>query len=197
MIVHALEALASVESQLARLDKEMQAQVRRSKPCWHLSSVPCIGPITALAFLATIEDPERFKRSRDVGANLGLTPKRYQSGERDIVGAISKQGDGMARHYLYEAVNCMLTTWSGRSQLKSRGLQLARRLGAKRARVAVVRKLGYLLLRLWKDGSHYEESYRQTASDYPGAVHSTFVEPVRFTVVRQEAIPSSARFVKL
>ncbi len=66
-----LEALASLESQIARLDKEAQAQVRRSKACWHLSSVPCVGPITALAFLATIEDPERFKRSRDVGAYLG------------------------------------------------------------------------------------------------------------------------------
>ncbi len=63
----------------------------------------------------------------------------------------------MARHYLYEAANCLLTTWGGRSPLKSWGLKLAKRVGAKKARVAVARKLAYLLLRLWKDGTHYDE----------------------------------------
>jgi transposase len=89
-------------------------------------SVPGVGPVTALAFQAAIEDPDRFRRSRDVGACPGLTPRRYQSGARDVTGHISRQGDAMARHYLYEAANCLLTTWSGRSALKSRGLSLAR-----------------------------------------------------------------------
>ena len=108
-----LEALAAIEAQIAALDKAVRARVQTSKPCWHLTSVPCVGPITALAFTAAIEDPGRFRRSRDVGAYLGLTPRRYQSGDRDIAGAISKQGDRMARHYLYEAANCLLTfgTW--------------------------------------------------------------------------------------
>lgn len=157
-----LEALAAIEAQIAALDKQVRVHVRRSKPCWHLASVPCVGPITALAFVAAVEDPGRFKRSRDIGAYLGLTPRRYQSGERDIVGAISKQGDAMARHYLYEAANCLLTTWGGRSPLKSWGLRLVKRVGAKKARVAVARKLACLLLRLWKDGTHYEEALRQT-----------------------------------
>ena len=152
-----LEALASIEMQIAALDKQVKAMVQASKACWHLTSVPCIGPITALAFAATIEDPGRFKRSRDVGAYLGLTPKRYQSGETDITSGISKQGDVMARHYLYEAANCLLTTWSGQSPLKSWGLALIRRVGPKKARVAVARKLACLLLRLWKDGTHYSE----------------------------------------
>ena len=109
-----------------------------------------------------VENPGRFKHSRDVGAYLGLTPRRYQSGERDIAGAISKQGDAMARHYLYEAANCLLTTWGGRSQLKSWGLRLVKRIGAKKARVAVARKLACLMLRLWKDATHYEETRLQT-----------------------------------
>lgn len=156
-----LEALASIEMQIAVLDKRVKAMVQASKACWHLTSVPCIGPITALAFAATIEDPERFSRSRDVGAYLGLTPKRYQSGEKDGAGSISKQGDVMARHYLYEAANCLLTTWSGQSPLKSWGLALIRRVGPKKARVAVARKLACLLLRLWKDGTHYSEGGEQ------------------------------------
>lgn len=158
-----LEALASIESQIAVLDKQVRLVMQRSKPCWHLTSVPCVGPITALAFVAAVEDPGRFRRSRDIGAYLGLTPKRYQSGERDITGAISKQGDAMARHFLYEAANCLLTTWSGRSPLKSWGLALVKRSGAKKARVAVARKLACLLLRLWKQEAHYEETGLQMA----------------------------------
>lgn len=158
-----LEALGAVEAQLAALDKRIRALVRRSKPCWHLTSVPGVGPITALAFAVAIEDPERFGRSRDVGAYLGLTPRRYQSGERDVTGGISRQGDAMARHYLYEAANCLLTTWGGRSALKRWGLALMRRAGAKKARVAVARKLACLLLRLWKAGDHYAEDAMTTA----------------------------------
>jgi transposase len=158
-----LEALAAIESQIAVLDKQVRIYLQRSKPCWHLTSAPCVGPITALAFLAAVEDPGRFRRVRDIGAYLGLTPKRYQSGDRDITGAISKQGDAMARHYLYEAANCLLTTWSGRSPLKSWGLALVKRSGAKKARVAVARKLACLLLRLWKQETHYDEAGLKTA----------------------------------
>lgn len=158
-----LEALGAVEAQLAALDKRIRAVVRRSKPCWHLTSVPGVGPVTALAFLATVEDPGRFRRSRDIGAYPGLTPRRYQSGERDVSGGISRQGDAMARHYLYEAANCLLTTWGGRSALKSWGLGLAKRVGAKKARVAVARKLACLLLRLWRSGDHYREDAMRPA----------------------------------
>lgn len=152
-----LEALASIEAQIAALDKQVRARVQVSKPCWHLMSVPCVGPITALAFAATIEDPGRFRRTRDVGAYLGMTRKLYASGEKSVSGSISKQGDGMARHYLYEAANCLLTTWTGQSALKSWGLALQKRVGKKKARVAVARRLACLLLRLWKDEAHYEE----------------------------------------
>jgi transposase len=158
-----LEALGSVEAQIATLDKRVRALVQRSKAGWHLTSVPGVGPITALAFAAAVESPDRFRRARDIGAYLGLTPRRYQSGERDVTGGISRQGDAMVRHYLYEAANCLLTTWGGRSPLKSWGLGLAKRIGAKKARVAVARKLACLLLRLWKADDHYQENAMKTA----------------------------------
>lgn len=151
-----LEALAAIEMQIAALDRQVRALTQRSETCWRMMSVPGVGPITALAFVAAIEDPGRFRRTRDVGGYLGLTPKRYQSGEKDVSGAISRQGDGVARHYLYEAANCLLTSWRGTSPLKSWGLGLMRRVGAKKARVAVARKLACLLLCLWKEESHFD-----------------------------------------
>jgi transposase len=143
-----LDTLANVASQIAVLDKQVRTLAQKRKACWHLMSVPGVGPITVLAFTAAIEDPHRFGSNRDVGAYLGLTPKRYQSGERDVSLSISRQGDEMVRHYLYEAANCLLTTVTGASMVK--------RCGAKRARTAVARKLAVLLLRLWKQESHFE-----------------------------------------
>jgi transposase len=150
-----LEALGAVESQVAALDTKVREIVRTSKPCWHLMSVPGVGPVTALSFMATIEDPRRFGRSRDVGAYLGLTPRRYQSGERDVSGGISRQGDAMTRHYLYEAANCLLTTVRASSPLKSWGLRLMKRAGAKKARTALARKMAVLLCRIWKEETHF------------------------------------------
>ena len=151
-----LDVLAGVEGQIAALDKQVRRLVQKNKACWHLMSVPGVGPITALAFVATIEDPNRFGSSRSIGSYLGLTPKRYQSGERDVTLSISRAGDAMLRHYLYEAANCLLTTVSGPSALKSWGLKLVKRCGAKRARTAVARKLAVLLLGLWKREAHFE-----------------------------------------
>ena len=151
-----LEALAAVESQIARLDDRLKELARRSEVCWRLMSVPGVGPIVALAFMAAIEDVGRFRRMRDIGVYLGLTPKRYQSGETDVVLGISRQGDAMARHYLYEAANVLLTTVRRASPLKSWGLKLLKRRGPKRARVAVARKLAALLGRIWKDGAHFD-----------------------------------------
>ena len=119
-----LEALASIEVQIARLDDELKDLARRSEAAWRLMSVPSVGPITAPAFMAAIEDPHRFRRTRDIGAYLGLTEKRYQSAETDIGLGISKQGDAMARHYLYEAANVLLTTVRKRSGIRSWGLSL-------------------------------------------------------------------------
>jgi transposase len=150
-----MEALAAIESQIGRLDDQLKELAQRSPVAWRLMSVPGVGPITALAFIAAIEDVGRFGRMRDIGVYLGLTPKRYQSGETDVALGISHQGDAMARHYLYEAANVLLTTVRKPSALKSWGLKVLKRRGAKRARVAVARKLAALLGRIWKDGTHF------------------------------------------
>ncbi len=151
-----LEALASIEAQLAKLDDELKELSRRNEIAWRLMSVPGVGPITALAFIAAIENVERFRRTRDIVAYLGLTEKRYQSAETDIGMGISKQGDAMARHYLYEAANVLLTTVKKRFALRNWGLKLIKTIGPKRARVAVARKLAVLMGRMWKDGVHFE-----------------------------------------
>ncbi len=151
-----LEALAAINSQIVKLDDELKDLARRDEVAWRLMSVPGVGTITALAFIAAIEDVHRFGRTRDIGAYLGLTEKRYQSGETDVGLGISKQGDSMARHYLYEAANVMLTTVKKRFALRSWGLKLLKSHGPKKARVAVARKLAVLLGRLWKDGMHFD-----------------------------------------
>jgi transposase len=151
-----LEALASIDAQVAKLDDGLKELARRNEVAWRLMSVPGVGPITALAFIAAIENVERFRRTRDIGAYLGLTERRYQSADTDVKMGISKQGDAMARHYLYEAANVLLTTVKKRFALRGWGLKLTPKLGPKRARVAVARKLAVLLGRMWKDGAHFD-----------------------------------------
>ena len=103
-------------------------------------SIPGVGPITSLAFRVTVDDPSRFDSSKAVGAHLGLTPRVYQSGETDRSGQISKAGDHMLRHRLYEAASALMTRCRQPSRLRAWGIAIARRRGAKRARVAVARK---------------------------------------------------------
>jgi transposase len=106
----------------------------------------------ALAYRATIDVPARFERSKAVGAALGLTPRRYQSGELDRTGRISKCGDGMLRSLLFEAAQVLLTRASG-SWLKAWGLQLAKRRGMKRAIAS--RSLSVILHRMWTEGTNF------------------------------------------
>jgi transposase len=103
-----LAVRAALLREFGRLTKQALEIVRREEGCCRLMTVPGVGPITALAFGATIDRPERFRRSRDVGAHLGLTPARYQSGETDIQGRVSRCGDELARTALYEAARCLL-----------------------------------------------------------------------------------------
>jgi hypothetical protein len=112
-------------------------------------TVPGVGPITELAFLSAIDDPERFRHARDVGPYLGLTPTRYQSGEIDRQGRISKCGDAFTRTWLYEAANVLLTKVQRFSPLKAWGMRLAKRVGSKKARVAVARKIAVILRCIW------------------------------------------------
>src|SRR4029450_3662820 len=113
---------------------------RNNAQVQHFMTAPGIGPVTALCFLATIDDPRRFRRSRSVGAYVGLTTRRFASGEIDWTGRISKCGDKMLRSYLYEAANVLLTRVAKWSALKAWGIRLAKRSGLRKAKVAVARK---------------------------------------------------------
>ncbi len=120
-----------------------------------LDDGPGIGPITALAYVTAIDDPGRFRKWRNVGAYLGLTPRRYQSGEVDRAGRIPKCGDGLVRTLLFEAAGVLLTRVQRMSPLKAWGLRLAKRIGAKKAKVAVARKLAVILHCMWTDGTEF------------------------------------------
>jgi transposase len=118
-------------------------------------SVPGVGPIVSLSFIAAIDDASRFARATDVGAYLGLTPRRYQSGEMDYSGRISKRGDSAMRKLLYEAGNILITRVRRFSCLKAWAVRLAARKGHKKAAVAAARKIAVVMLRLWRDGTTF------------------------------------------
>ena len=117
-----------------------------------LMTTPAVGPIVALTYACAIDDPARFKSSKQAGAHFGLTPRKYQSGETDYTGRISKHGDASVREALYEAAHLMLTKpIKGCSELKSWAMRIARRAGTNKAKVALARKLAVIMLRMLKD----------------------------------------------
>ena len=150
-----LSVIEVMTREVERLTKRAIDEVRVEPTCRQLMTVPGIGPLTALAFRATIDQPDRFRKSRDVGAHLGLTPRRYQSGETDVQGRISRCGDELARTALYEAAHSLLIRSTKWSALRAWGMNIAKRRGMARARVAVARKLAVILHRMWVDGSEF------------------------------------------
>jgi transposase len=153
-----LAVLHNLDQQLRKLDRQAIAFGKRNAACRHLMTVPGVGTLTAIAFVTAVDDPARFGKSRSVGAYLGLTPRRYQSGEKDVVGRISRCGDPLVRSYLYEAANALLTRVGRWSALKSWGVRLAKRAGMKKAKVAVARKLAVILHRMWITGEEFHWS---------------------------------------
>lgn len=151
-----LEVLAGVVAQIRTYDRQLRAIAREHQVSRRLMTVPGVGHLTALAFLSTIEDPGRFKRSADVGPYLGLTPKIYQSGEVDRSGRITKTGDAMTRSYLVEAANVLLVKIDRPVPLRLWGLRIMERAGLKKAQVAVARKLAVLMHAMWSDGTEFE-----------------------------------------
>jgi transposase len=160
-----LAVLATMLAQLDQLSRQVLVIVRGEAVCRRLMSVPGVGLITALAFRATIDRPERFRRSRDVGAHLGLTPARYQSGETDIQGKISRCGDELARTALYEAAHSLLVRSRKWSSLRAWGMRVAQHRGMARARVAFARKLAVILHTMWRE----ETSFRFGQAPEPTA----------------------------
>ncbi|WP_375196716.1 IS110 family transposase [Sphingobium sp.] len=153
-----LAVLDTMARQIEQLTKRVLDAVRVEPICRRLMTVPGVGPLTALASRSTVDQPERFRRSRDVGAHLGLTPRRYQSGETDIQGRISRCGDELARTALYEAAHTLLTRCQKWSTLKAWGMRVAQRRGMAKARVAVARKLAVILHRMWSNEAEFRWS---------------------------------------
>lgn len=150
-----LESLEALEVQIGRSTKLLATAAAADPVTARLMTVPGVGPITALTFKSSIEDPDRFNRGEDVGAFAGLVPKRSQSGERDYKGHISKAGDPMLRSALYEAANVLLVRVKRPSALQTWGKALVETRGPKRARIAVARKLAILLHRLWQSDTEF------------------------------------------
>jgi transposase len=149
-------ARAAVLAAVVAIDADMKRMVRASEACRRLMTIPGVGQLTALAFTAAIDDPGRFRRSRDLGAYLGLVPRRYQSGEVDYTGSISKCGDRRVRTLLYEAANVMLTRYKGKLKLKDWAFAIAKRSTMRKARIALARRLAIIMHAMLRDGTEFE-----------------------------------------
>jgi transposase len=145
-----------VRDQVAALDRKLMAAVKADPTCRLLMTCPGVGVVVAASFSAAVEAPSYFRRSRSIGAYLGLTPRRNQSGEIDRSSCVSKRGDRLQRSYLFEAAASLLVRVQSSSALKTWGLNLVQRLGFKRGAVAVARKLGVVLHAMWKTGRTFE-----------------------------------------
>ena len=159
---HALLPLLDVRLELYRAFRELDNRTRKmahaDEICRRLMTAPGVGFITALTFRAAVDDPSRFRRSRTVAAHFGLTPRRFQSGELNVEGHISRCGDRDVRSALYTAANAMMTRSSRWSSLKAWGIKLAKQRGHRRAVIAVARKLAVILHRMWIDETQFQWS---------------------------------------
>jgi len=158
-----LDVWRSMRLRAAELNKRLVADARRSQSCNILMSIPGVGAVTATSFATAIEDPDNFRKSRSVGAWLGLTTRRYQSGEVDYDGHISRRGDRAVRSLLYEAAVVILTRSSAESGLRTWGLKLKERVGFKRAAVALARRLAVTMHAMLKSGELFDRTVGTTA----------------------------------
>ena len=149
-------ARAAVLAAVAAIDADIKRMVRASDACCRLMTIPGVGQLTALAFKSAVDDPERFKRSRDIGPYLGLVPRRYQSGEVDYTGSISKCGDRRVRTLLYEAANVMLTRCKRPLKLRDWAFAIAKRSTMRKARIALARRLAIIMHAMLRDGTEFK-----------------------------------------
>jgi len=153
------QSLLAVHEVLLRefkaFEKRVRGVARADARARLLTTIPSVGAIVSLTYSSAIDDPGRFKSSKQVGAHFGMTPKRYQSGEIDYTGRISKIGDKSVRTALYQAAHIMLTKPVKSSALKTWALQLAKRVGMQKAKVALARKLAVTMHRMLADGKPF------------------------------------------
>ncbi|MCR9193046.1 MAG: IS110 family transposase [Gammaproteobacteria bacterium] len=159
-LAHALLPLLDARLVLYKTFLVMEGRAKKmaaeDEICRRLMTAPGVGAISALTYKAAVDDPKRFKRSRTVAAHFGLTPRRFQSGEMDNMGGISKAGDPTVRAVLYAAANALLTRTTGWSELKAWGMNLMKTKGRRKAVVAVSRKFAVILHRMWIDGNDFQ-----------------------------------------
>jgi len=151
-----LQARVTLRRELAGLHKSVLDIVRNDEVCGRLMTLPGVGPLTSITYRAAIDDPARIAKSKSAGALFGLTPRKYQSGEKDVTGAITHAGDGAVRSMLFEAATSILCRATRMTPLKRWALGVAKRRGSKRARVALARKLAVIMHRMWIDGTVYQ-----------------------------------------
>lgn len=159
-----LAARLALQQQSNVLHNMLLRAVRGNETCRRLMTIPGVGALTAVTFVTTVDDPDRFHRSRDVGAHLGLTPRKYASGETDRNGAISKCGDALLRSTLYQASLALLTRSQRWSTLKAWAMAVAKRRGLRRAIVALSRKLSIVMHRIWADGAEFRWSRQEVVA---------------------------------
>ncbi|MEH6647760.1 transposase, partial [Sulfitobacter sp.] len=147
----------------ADLERALKAKAKSHPITRRLMTIPGVGPIVSLSFVALVDDPTRFSKTSDVGAFLGLTPKRHQSGEMDWSGRVSKCGDAAMRGLLFEAASCVISQVKRFSALKSWAVRLAGRRGFRKAAVATAHKIAVLMLTLWKTETDYQWTQEATA----------------------------------
>jgi transposase len=145
-----------VSQEQATLDTRVRTLAKADQTTRRLMTVPGIGVVTALTFRHTIDDPSRFRSATSVGAYLGLTPRRKQSGELDLTGRISRWGDRLLRSYLFEAASVLIHRTKRWSPLQAWGLRLVKRIGLKKAKVAIARKMAIILHCIWSDGTEFD-----------------------------------------
>ena len=153
-----MQARAAILERIKVLDRQVLAAAKRNPTARLFMTAPGVGAITALSVASAFDDAARFRSSSSAGAYLGLTPRRYESGEVSRNGHISKHGNSMTRKHLYEAATTLLTRTTAFSSLKAWGLRLAKTSGFKKARVAVARKLAVTLHAMWKTNSEFRWS---------------------------------------
>ena len=149
----------TLSEQIVILHRRLLAIVRDDEVCRRLMTIPGVGPVVALTYRATVDVPARFRKSKSVGVVFGLTCSKYQSGEIDRSGRISRCGDEMMRVMLYEAAQSMKWCW-----LKAWAMQIARRRGMKKAIVALARRLAVIMHRIWVDGTEFRWTREQAAA---------------------------------
>jgi transposase len=164
IIVPLLSARRKLRSEFGHLHKKVLAIVGDDATCKRLMTIPGVGAVTALAYTATVDIPQRFKSSKAVGPILGLTPKLNESGECKRVGCISLCGDGMMRTLLYEAAQTLLMRVTKWSWLKAWAMNVARRRGMRKAIVALARRLAVIMHRMWLDGTEFRWTRESMAS---------------------------------